>query len=536
MQVIQLESIAEARAWVSTDFRNMVAHGAALRDKVPPSFHYHMADFVQGARPQWLARAKVILGGRYLAKTWLGARQYCKFRWRRCPWAQVIVHSSNDSMAKRFVAAIKEELNLDPLMADLAPEPSSSDYEFNLRGIKPEQGCSIVAAGIKSSLTGSRADLYIMDDPEPEIDPESMRDRILQAVGEAGDILTNPARHLHLMVNEYGDPLAELPDIERHQLLLLGQPHWLGTAYVPQPEDFEEGADGHPLIDAIYLKIPTVKPDGTWRWPEMMNQKYRHPRKKRPMTVAEVKRSMPTSRWELQHMINTDFARLAGAILQLREVEIRFQQIAHPLMFVDTADSESGCEWGVAIGGLFENKIHVCYLGGFHGEAYDFLDEDEERAPSGESTWRRVFDIAAEFGVHQVMIEKNFKSAMSACRRYIRKHGARCTVLEYHSSRNKKKRIPENLEQPVNNGMVSANPTVFEDRENVRQLSKLRWDKLPRPNDRIDALSDLVGTLIEEPHLYHIGASVDSMTKYNGQTTSSSRAKIVATPFDRIRR
>lgn len=490
----------EAKQYVAEDFKRMIWHGAQMRGHVPPEFHYQIADFLQGSLPEWVARAKVILGFRFAAKTWI-FRQYFKYRWLRCPYTQIIVHSSNDRMAKKFVKAIKEEVEADPLMAGLKPEPSASDFEFNLQGIRPEQGYSIVAAGIKTSLTGSRADFYAFDDPEPEVDPESMRERILQAIGEAGSILHEPARHLHMMKDANGKVPDVLPVPERTQLGIVGQPHCVTTAYLPSQAD-EDEEEGHPLLDAKFMRVPVLKKDGSWRWPDMMNKKYFSYERGEPMTPLEVKRTMTTSRWELQYMINTGFAEIAGPVLRLEEIEPVLRMIPMPIAIVDPADSEAGAEWGIAILGLIERQIHIAHLGGFRAQAY----EGDDWESMGQSAWRRIFDLCMEFGVRRLYLEVNLKAAITACRRYIAKSGdVRVTVFEYRATRQKKRRIPELLEQPINNRMVTANPEVLADLENMRQLRRLRWDRLPNPCDRIDALAAGFEILMEEPHLTATG-------------------------------
>lgn len=487
----------QAKQWVAEDLKHMVYHGAKLRNETPPQFHYQIADFIQGSRPEWITQKKVLLGFRFAAKTWLAARQYCKFRWLRCPLMQVIVHSSNDAMAKDFVRAIKEELEFDPLMSDLRPEPSTSDFAFNLKGIRPEQGFSIRAAGIKTSVKGSRADFYIFDDPEPETDPESMRDRIIQAFDEAGSILHTPDRHLHTMRDADGQIPSCLPIPERTQLLVLGQPNCVTTAYLPAEMDLDDD-EGHPLRDAKYLTVPVVDGNGDWRWPDMASRKWFNWDEGRPKTPEEVKRGMTTSRWELQYMINTGFAEVAGPVLRLNEIKTGLKLISNPIMVIDPADSEAHAEWGVCICGLVDRMIHVAHLSGFHAQAY----EGDDWESMGQSAWRRVFDLAAEFHCRRIYLEVNLKSAATACRRYIAKNmDVRGTVFEYRATKQKKRRIPETLEQPINNRMVGANPEVMADRENVRQMRRLRWDRLPSPCDRIDALAAAFEILMEEPHL-----------------------------------
>ena len=79
--MIQLEQ--DYKQWVAESFRRMVYHGAKIRNHLPPDFHYGMADFIEGIRPEWQTRAAVVLGFRLAAKTLLAARQYVKWRWLR---------------------------------------------------------------------------------------------------------------------------------------------------------------------------------------------------------------------------------------------------------------------------------------------------------------------------------------------------------------------------------------------------------------------------------------------------------------------
>lgn len=518
----------QAKQYVSEDFKRMIWHGAKLRGHTPPQFHYQMADFLQGARPDWIGQKKVILGFRFGAKTWLAARQYVKFRWRRCPMMQVIVHSSNDAMAKDFVRAIKEELLFDPLMDDLKPESSTSDFAFNLKGIRPEQGYSIRAAGIKTSVKGSRADVYIFDDPEPETDPESLRERIIQAFDEAGSILHTPDRHLRTMKCADGTVPSELPVPERTQMIVLGQPNCLTTAYLPAEMDEDED-EGHPLKDAKYLTIPVLDSKGGWRWADMASRKWYNWEEGRPKTPAEVRRGMTTSRWELQYMINTRFAEVAGPVLRLGEIERVLKMVPNPIVVIDPADSETGSEWGVAVMGLVDRMIHIGYLGGFRAQAY----EGDDWESMGQSAWRRIFDIGEEFHARRYYLEINLKSAATACRRFIAKNrDVRGTVFEYRATKQKKRRIPENLEQPINNRMVSANPEVMEDRENARQMRRLRWDRLPNPCDRLDVLAAGFEILMEEPHLT---SRSDSRLALATTSRPESFARMdTGNPFDRL--
>ncbi len=194
-------------------------------------------------------------------------------------------------------------------------------------------------------------------------------------------------------------------------------------------------------------------------------------------------------------------------------------------MVIDPADSDDGeSEWGVAIGGAYRGdagtKIHVNYLGGFMGQAYegDLWDDSIY-----ESIWRQIFDIAKEFDVRTVLLEGNLVAAIRACHRYIYKAGVPCNVVEIRVKGRKITRIVNGLDQPINNGMVSANEEVLDDQENMRQLARLKYNRLPKPCDRLDALSSLIGYIMETDELSVRSALTDSAIIDSGHEITTIR-------------
>lgn len=493
------------------DFKRFLDFEAQHRGYKVPPFHFVIADFLQGrGHPSWVNTTKLLRGFRLAAKSYI-VRCFARFRQMRVPATQVIIHSSSQDNAEKFVRAYYDELLSSPLTAHMAPPPGASQLAFNLRGVKPEVGWSVQGAGIATSLTGSRADLYIPDDPEPDTDPEGDYDRIMRMFMEARHILHSPYRHLRSMkiaqqpqLKGYReDELLRLPGFspEVTQMIVVGQPHWTGSVYIlpGESDTIDMGEDGgHPLMNAAVLDVPAVDSrTGDWLWPEIMHEKFYDHQRVRPMTVSEV-RQLFTARdaesWELQMMLNYRWNAGAGAVLHLDQIEQGMKIIPEPILVLDPADSEAGCEHGIVILGMAETKIHIAYMGGMRGECYE---GDWEDGTLLTSVWRHIFDIADEFGCGRVLIEKNLKSARAACRRYLMKSGRRYSVEEFSAVGLKARRICNALAAPWNSGMLSCDPQVMRDPKNTRQFLKLRWDKAPEPSDRIDALASGVAWLIE---------------------------------------
>ena len=522
---MQTNDINAARQYAAEDFARFLSYAAYLDSHLCPGFHTVLANFLQGkGKVSWINTIKVILGFRLAAKSWI-IRQYILWRWLRCPHNQVIIHSSTDDNAKNMARAVLSDLRKNPLMSHLSPRDRTGEYSFNLEGIRPEVGYSITAAGINTSLVGSRCDIYAFDDPEPDTNPEALRNRIISAMQEAKHILHDPGRHCRVM------NWPKLPDPEKTQLIVVGQPHCENTVYIPRQDELEDPEGGHPLANAAFIKIPALNSAGQWLWPEMMEKKHFNYRLGRPMTVAEARREYTTPNWLHQMMIDITPLSGLGAVVRVNKIVSVFRTVKHPIMVVDPADG-GNCEWGIAIGGMVGNEIHVQYLGGLTGEVYE---GDEKDHTLGESVWRRIFDIAEEFKVRKVYLEKNYKAAASACRRYLRKSGRSASVEEYSAKANKLRRICEALEQPFSNGMITVNPEVLTDRHNLKQLQKLRFDVLPVPCDRLDALAALVSELIVEKTVENNPHKPLGSPQKTIQDLGLDRANTGTSPFQRLR-
>lgn len=488
-------SIIEAARICIPDFKQFIKLEAHLRGYKIDPFQFEGADFLQGWKREHIAQKKKIMGFRLAAKTTLYDRWYVCWRWLRCPWLQVIVHSSTDAVSGDIGRSILEMLRNNPLLQHLCPPAGVAETQFNLAGIKHEQGFSLRTAGISTSLTSSRADLYIFDDPEPDIEPEAKRDRIIRAFAEAKHILHRPDRHVN-KITGYGNVLQPP---EHTQYVVLGQPHWIGSAYYPTEEEVAS-EDGHPLLDALEHRIPAVDAKtGYWTWPFMMERKHWNGPANRPMTIEEARRGYSTLDWVLQMQVDPESVRMLGAVLRVAHIERALRMPPHPVMFIDPADG-GNCETAICIGGVFGNQIHWNYIGGFTGDTYEG-DKDADDT-IGESIWRRIFDIGDEYGVQNYYLEKNYKAASQACRRYLNKTGRPGSVQEFSSHGNKLRRICNGLEQPVNNGIVTADPGVLENPKTMSQLRGLRFDALPKPCDRIDAAEMLTTHLLQNPAVH----------------------------------
>lgn len=245
--MVSFDDITDLRTFCAKDFKHYVEYKARAAGYVPQQFQYVVADFLQGAKKKWVRRKKTLLGFRGSAKTWEAVRAYAEWRLLRVPSTQIIIQSSTDRLAAGINQSMLETLKYDELFTHLRPKGSSGTMQFSLPGFKPEKGETVTCAGVNTAMTGSRANLYIFDDPEPDNNPEALYERILAAFQEA-ELILHPAEFLW--------PNGDVPDPEQTQILVVGQPHWTGTAYLPHPPDPDSGElQSHPLQDAIRKSV-----------------------------------------------------------------------------------------------------------------------------------------------------------------------------------------------------------------------------------------------------------------------------------------
>jgi hypothetical protein len=491
------------RLYVAEEFKRYLRYSLYNDGHRIQPFQELFADILQGTYPGSDVYKKVILGFRGSAKTYV-LRRYVEWRWRRMPWTQVVVHSSTDALAGQFTTSIKSTIDNDLIFDDISTGSGTGTLSFTLKGYEPEKGHTIRCAGINTSITGQRAHLYLFDDPEPDVMPEAMNERILAAFQEA-ELVLHP-------VDELWDGPEDVPTPERTQYVVTGQPHWTGTAYLPRTRAIgSDEVPPHPLKDALFFKIPALRkvpigtegsvPHDSGNYAEISMMPDRFPTEQ--LINKRDKRVISTPRWRLQMDIDCSPIEGEMSVVPVTRLIQRHTDLfasGNLTVCVDPADSEEYCEWGVVTAGISDGQIHVFDMLGFRASSYN----TEEGVFAGEGVWAEIFQYCNEMSIGTIYIEKNLKAARVAAMRMLRKCKVKAQVFEYAAKVNKLQRIIDALEHPTNTNMVSFEPHVLQDPENFRQLAELRYTKLPKPCDRIDALAGVVSVLIDLPSARNI--------------------------------
>ena len=146
---------------------------------------------------QWISkgenRQRGVMAYRGAGKSYI-SYCYCVWRMWKDPDIKILVVSATSSRADAFSKTCKQILELSPLLQRLIP-PSGSQNEWSnitwtVHGAKPSGSSTVKSVGITSQITGTRADLILVDDvssPKNSMTVDQ-REKLREQVAEFQDI------------------------------------------------------------------------------------------------------------------------------------------------------------------------------------------------------------------------------------------------------------------------------------------------------------------------------------------------------------
>lgn len=138
---------------------------------------------------------------RGVGKSWITAT-FVIWSLRMNPQLKFMVLSASKDRADNFTTFCLRLINDIPILQCLIPraEQRCSKVSFDVAPAKPDQAPSVTSKGIFSQITGSRADVIILDDVEVANNSytQAMRDKLSEAVKEMDAILKPGGRIVYL--------------------------------------------------------------------------------------------------------------------------------------------------------------------------------------------------------------------------------------------------------------------------------------------------------------------------------------------------
>ncbi|MBL8640284.1 MAG: phage terminase large subunit [Alphaproteobacteria bacterium] len=397
-----------------------------------PKVHFKIARFLES---QWRRDAPRILLMAFRAcgkSTLMGL--FCAWILMGNPNLRILVISADHALARKMVRNVKRIIEKHPMTRHLTPhDTTDSEWAGDRFTVVREQELrdpSMLARGITSNLTGTRADVIICDDVE-----------VPRTSGNAHK------RH------DLREKLAELnyilnPDGAQ---IYIGTPHCFHTIYADEPRS-ELGEDV-PFLDRFArMKVPIMDEAGMSVWPERFGAR----------RIKEMQKSVGPAHFKSQMMcepVQINEGYLRTNLLQIYDEEMEaIWSGKQPLVTIGGRKiTHVSAWWDPAFGGRKGDGSVVAVVyrdssGAFllHHLAQITVDE-HDAVDEATQQCRQVTRIIEHHFLPQIMIETNGIGGFlpKILMREIRDAGLMCHVNTQTSHIPKEQRILQAFDAPL---------------------------------------------------------------------------------------
>lgn len=392
-----------------------------------PDVHFRICRFLGDC---WASghRRLVLMAFRACGKSTL-VGLFCVWLLLNDPSLRILVLSADMALAQKMVRHTRRILETHPLTHGLKPERPDqwASDRFTVRRISELRDPSMLAKGITSNLTGTRADVIICDDVEvPRTsDSEEKRAALRERLRECEFILTPHGTHLYI-----------------------GTPHGSGSIY----DDRARGDGDDPdifLEDYRRLVVPITSDDGRSVWPERFSAE----------RIDELRRRNGPAHFQSQMLcqfvrisagyFNPDHVPVYETELETRSVHGRAVR-----MLGDYKILTIEAYWDPAFGQDGRDRSVVAVVlgdseGGFWLHRLKLL-KSRSSSSEDEATQqcRQVVDLVRTLGLPSIVLESNGLGQFlpGILRREMAEAGLPCAVRAVHNHQSKASRILDALD------------------------------------------------------------------------------------------
>jgi hypothetical protein len=453
------------------------------------AFHLFYDHGIRLSGPQleicsWLtkpAREKLLIAFRGLGKTYT-AKFYAGWRHLRVPELKIKFVSDKDENAEAMAQTYLEFIRSSPILKHLAPtNKERNSTKYNLNSIaRHEKEKSVSCAGIESSMTGQRVDLFISDDIESTTNTltENLRKPVMLKVKEFQSILHQPGRFLkgkdgYLLERQAAlDKISSMP--ERVQILYIGTYQHTQSIWIPRDDAQSQFRNCDRLV------IPAMRRDddnpkavvidgldGKWNttWPERFTNE------------ELLERRKDGSRFSLDYLCDPSLVNLGARVILLERIQQQIRtDVQYTDVYVDPCQSGKGDEAVAIFGGPTRDGVYVSSLLAWREDT---------------GTWAKALAQACQGkNVQRVYIEAQQPAVINVVQQAFKDARLPCRIERSKTNNvNKLSRIVETLEPCLNSERVYFHPSILADKFTYEQISTITRESLIEPNDRADAMA-----------------------------------------------
>ena len=453
------------------DFKMFTVLWNQMQGQTTPDIHFRMAEWLEHA---WVNKDRklLLMAFRSAGKSSMVGLFAAWLLYARAD-LRILVLAADFTLAKKMVRNVKRIIEKHPLTGDMKPEKAEqwASDRFTVKRHTVLRDPSMIAKGVTSNITGSRADIVICDDVE---------------VPNTCDTAEKRA--------ELRERLAEIPYVLADGSgteLYVGTPHTYYTIYGEEPRK-EIGEDA-PFLDGFKrLKISVLDSKGESSWPERYGTTH----------IEQMKRQTGPNKFASQMMlkpVNIAEGRLDPAKLQIYEYALDYTKELNALFLGETKLVSASAWWDPAFGSvkgdgsvfavLFadgEGNVYLHRIAYIKTQASEGVDEATQQC-------RQIAQIVKELHVPSLTLETNGigKFLPAILRNELAKAKAPCAVQEFNNTRPKDLRILEAFDAVLAARRLFVHASVLE----TPFITEMQEWRPGRNKGRDDGLDAVAGAL-----------------------------------------
>ncbi len=457
------------------DFPTFLILWNKLQRQGTPDVHLRLALWL-GQRWEAGDKRLLIMAFRSLGKSTI-VGVFCTWLLWGNPDLRILVLAADLALAKKMVRNVKRIIEKHPMTAHLRPERADQwgSDRFTLRRQKELRDPSMLAKGITTNLTGSRADLIICDDVEVEktCDTDHKRSELRERLAELDYVLTPDGTQLYI-----------------------GTPHTWDTIYA---DEKRVGEDEIFLQGFERIVIPVMDMQGNSAWPERF-----------PLDVIEQKRlKTGPGKFASQMLcqpVNITDGKFDPASLTVYDDDVVYSESQQqPVLTIDGKKMVAACAWWDPSFGRQggDKSVFALIYTDEHGRFWlhhlqAILTKPDSVVSEAEQQCRIVCDLLENYFVPLIAVETNgigmFLPGM--LKNMLGEMGNGCSVLNITSRRPKNVRISEAFEVVLAARTLNVHRTALAN-SFLQELKDWSPKKKHQADDALDAVA---GALTLSPH------------------------------------
>ena len=467
------------------DFRLFLVLWNQRMNMTTPGIHARMAAWLEHC---WNGKKKkmLLMAFRASGKSTLSGL-FAAWLLYRNPDLRILVLAADYTLATKMVQTVRRIIERHPLTQHMKPARADqwAGDRFTVKRFTVQRDPSMIARGVTSNITGSRADIVICDDVEVPntCDTAEKRDELRARLAEIDYVLAPGGTQFYI-----------------------GTPHSYYTIYADKPRA-EMGEEREFLRGFTRFEIPILDADGECVWPEKYGSH----------DIEQMKIHTGPNKFASQMMlrpVNIAQGRLNPELLQAYRHDLDYTKTLDALFIGETKMVSASAFWDPAFGSNTGDRSVLAVVftdaeGNYYLHHVEYIKVSAtDKTDDATQQCKIVAAIAKAMMLPSVAVETNGIGGFlpAILRNELVRAGALCGVKKIHSTRTKDMRITEAFDAPMAARRLFVHKSVF---KTPFLMEMQEWRPYAK-NGHDDGLDAVAGALALQPvritRLYGSGA------------------------------